>query len=73
MSTEVEDYVRIPGVKAAAQNDKALRCVLPDGRSVWVPSAQIHDDSEVTIHGHSGDLVVRGEFARSAGIAPTGE
>jgi hypothetical protein len=39
------------------ETDKALLCVI-EGKEVWIPKSQIHDDSEVFEEGHKGKLVI---------------
>lgn len=45
------------GVKSIKSTDKALLCLI-DGKEVWIPRSQIHEDSEVYEDDHEGKLVV---------------
>ena len=62
MTVEFED---VP--EAEKDTAKALLCVI-NGKAVWVPKSQIHDDSEVYKVGTSGTLIVSDWWAEQAGL-----
>jgi hypothetical protein len=64
---EHENVEVFDGVKAIAETDKALLCII-DGDEHWVPKSQIVDDSEVYAKGHEGELQVRKWWADKAGL-----
>lgn len=43
--------------KVIKSTEKALLCLI-EGKEVWIPKSQIHDDSEVYDDDHEGKLVV---------------
>lgn len=63
-----DETTTIEQVKAVRETGLALLCKLHDGREVWVPQSQIHDDSEVFSAGHFGRLVVAQWFAEKEGL-----
>lgn len=49
----MSEYVKIEGVRAIGQSDKALQVELPAGRYAWIPQSAIGPDSEVyAVHDH---------------------
>lgn len=51
-----------------AQTLEAVMCIFQDGRKVWVPQSQIHEDSEVWRKGDFGILVISEWFAIEKGM-----
>ena len=41
---------------------------IEDGSSRWIPVSQVHEDSEVWLKGHEGNLVVTRWFAGQIGF-----
>jgi hypothetical protein len=56
------------GCRVIRETAKALLVCLDDGREVWIPKSQIHDDSEIWKPGDAGTLVVNGWWAEKEGI-----
>lgn len=50
-----------------AKSGKAI-LVKIDGNEVWIPSSQVHDDSEVWKKGDKGTLILTEWIARQKGL-----
>lgn len=48
--------------------ERALKVRLADGREIWIPQSQVHDDSDVYDVGHAGRLVVTAWYAQKQGL-----
>jgi hypothetical protein len=64
-----EDYepVEFENVTVAQARDKALLCRI-DGKNHWIPTSQIHDDSEVYEAGTEGTLIIPRWLAVKQGL-----
>jgi len=51
------DLARFEDVTALRETKMALLCEI-DGKRVWIPKSQIHEDSEVYKMGTEGELVI---------------
>jgi hypothetical protein len=51
------DLARFENVTVLRETEKAILCEI-DGKQVWLPKSQIHDDSEVYKMGTEGELVI---------------
>ena len=51
------DLARFEDVTALRETEMALLCEI-DGKQVWIPKSQIHEDSEVYKMGTEGELVI---------------
>lgn len=60
--------VTLPGVRCIRETAHAILCVI-DGRDVWIPQSQVHDNSEVFEQGHEGKLVITAWCAEQKGLA----
>lgn len=52
----MKEYVKIEGVRAIGQSDKALHVELPAGGHAWIPQSAIGPDSEVWCMPQRGQL-----------------
>lgn len=72
--TEDDTGVAFENVRVVRATARALLVVI-DGEEVWIPSSQIHDDSEVyldenmAIQGSPGRLVITSWIATQKGLA----
>jgi hypothetical protein len=51
--------VRFPDCQGLAATEMGLKVRFADGSEEWMPSSQVHEDSEVYAAGHEGALVVK--------------
>jgi hypothetical protein len=56
MSKDSLESLTVEEVKA--ETDLAILCRFETGDEEWIPKSQIHDDSEVTTKGDTGELVI---------------
>lgn len=69
MSKVKEEKVYFENTKAIGETKMALKVKLEDRiEPIWVPKSIIHDDSEVWINGHSGQLVLPEWFCIKEGL-----
>ena len=66
MSTD-EEPVEFENVRVTAETDLAILCEI-EGKEVWIPSSQVHEDSEVSSQGDEGTLLITRWFAEKAGL-----
>lgn len=59
--------VEFEKVKVTKETDKALLCVI-EGKEVWMPKSQIHEDSKVFKEGDEGTLTVSEWIATEKGL-----
>lgn len=60
--------VEFSEVTCTAETDKAILCHV-DGKEVWIPKSQIHDDSEVyRVDADPGELVISEWIAKEKGL-----
>lgn len=62
-----QETVSLKNVTALRGTDKALLCLI-DGEEVWIPTSQIHDNSEVYEVGDDGVLVITHWLATQKGF-----
>lgn len=46
----------------------ALKVLLHDGRQVWIPKSQVHDDSDIWKKHEKGTLTIKSWFAGKEGL-----
>lgn len=65
----IEEVSAVHATRNPDGSVKAVRCAIA-GRehALWVPFSVITDDSEVYDVGHAGKLIVKGWWARQAGL-----
>lgn len=61
------DTHSIDDVECTKETKDAILCVI-DGKSIWIPKSQVHDDSEVYKDGDSGTLVITQWIAEQKGL-----
>lgn len=54
-------------VQVRRETTKALLCFI-DGRELWIPKSQIHDDSEIGSVGDTGTLAISEWIATEKGL-----
>ena len=64
---EDDPTVAFKDVICKKATEKALLCTI-DGEDYWIPTSQIHDDSEVYEEDHEGTLVVSEWIAKQKGL-----
>jgi len=62
-----DNTAEIEDVEGILETEKALLCGV-DGREVWIPKTQIHEDSEVWKTGDKGHLVIPTWLAEEKGL-----
>jgi hypothetical protein len=67
MPVTMAGTVSFDDVEALVDTGDALLCVI-EGNEVWIPSSQIHADSEVFEKGQVGKLVVTEWIAMQKGL-----
>lgn len=61
------ELAEIHDVTVMRVTEKAVLCMV-DGKEVWIPQSQIHDDSEVWKEGDEGTLVIPEWLALDKGL-----
>jgi hypothetical protein len=62
-----EEPVEFEDVRVKAETELAILCEI-DGKEVWIPRSQVHDDSEVSSQGDEGTLILARWFAEKEGL-----
>jgi hypothetical protein len=62
-----EEPVEFEHVHVMAETDLAILCEI-EGKKVWIPLSQVHEDSEVSSQGDEGTLLITRWFAEKAGL-----
>ena len=65
---EEREPVTIKGVTSIGESGHAVLCLV-DGREIWIPKSQIHDDSEVFADDQTGKLVISAWLAERERLA----
>ncbi len=64
------DGVSLGKGKATQRSRSGLALLIQlEGESRWIPTSQLHDDSEVYALGHEGDVVVNQWWADKEGLS----
>lgn len=68
-------HVEFSDVTVVGQSEMAIQVRIPEhrnGKPIWIPQSQIHDDSEVYKKGTSGKLIVTQWIAVAKRLCPDG-
>lgn len=62
------DHVDFDNTVVRTESDEAIQVELDDGRLVWIPKSQVHEDSETYEMGTDGTLIIPEWLANSKGM-----
>jgi hypothetical protein len=65
-------FVKFDDIKCRRETKDAILVEI-DGREMWVPKSQVHDDSEVYKSGTEGNLIISRWLAEKEGLEDEGE
>lgn len=67
-AVRVSTPISLGHARCTAVSPEAIMVTLADGKQLWVPQSQVHDDSEVYRKGDSGKLVVTEWWAQQRNL-----